>query len=55
MLSVARYYMQNKSRILFFVGELPASKNVDTEAEEAMVLEAVTRRQSVKTQQTEKI
>jgi hypothetical protein len=31
-----------------------ASKDVNTEAEEATVLEAGTRRQSVKTQQTEK-
>jgi hypothetical protein len=30
----------------------PADKNVNTEAEEAMALEAVTRRQPVKTQQT---
>jgi hypothetical protein len=32
----------------------PASKGVNTEAEEATALEAVTRRQPVKTQQTEK-
>jgi hypothetical protein len=33
----------------------PASKDVNTEAEEATALEAVTRLQLVKTQQTEKI
>jgi hypothetical protein len=32
----------------------PASKGVNTEAEKAMALEAVTRRQPVKKQQTEK-
>jgi hypothetical protein len=32
----------------------PANKGVNTEAEEATALEAVTRRQPVKTQQTEK-
>jgi hypothetical protein len=36
------------------VRQSPASKNVDTEAEEATGLEAVTRRQQVKIQQTEK-
>jgi hypothetical protein len=34
--------------------ESPASKDTNTESEEATVLEAVTRRQSVKTQQTGK-
>jgi hypothetical protein len=36
------------------VRQSPASKGVNTEAEEAMALEAVTRRQPVKIQQTEK-
>jgi hypothetical protein len=36
------------------VGQSPAGKNVNTEAEEATALEAVTRRQPVKIQQTEK-
>jgi hypothetical protein len=36
------------------VGQLRASKDVNTEAEEAMGLEAVTRRQPVKIQHTEK-
>jgi hypothetical protein len=37
------------------VRESPASKDVTVEAEEATVLEAVTRRQHVKIQQFEKI
>jgi hypothetical protein len=36
-----------------FVRQSPASKDVNMEAEEAMALEAVTRRQPVKIQQTE--
>jgi hypothetical protein len=36
------------------VRQSPASKDVNTEAEEATVLEAITRRQPVKIQQTEK-
>jgi hypothetical protein len=36
------------------VRQLPASKDMNTKAEEAMALEAVTRLQSVKIQQTEK-
>jgi hypothetical protein len=36
------------------VRQLPASKDVNIEAEDATALEAVTRRQPVKTQQTEK-
>jgi hypothetical protein len=35
------------------VRQPPASKSVNTEAEEATALEGVTRRQPVKTQQTE--
>jgi hypothetical protein len=37
------------------VRQSPASKDVNTEAEEATALEAVTKQQPVKTQQTEKI
>jgi hypothetical protein len=36
-----------------FVRQSPASKDVNTEIEEATALEAVTRRQPVKIQQTE--
>jgi hypothetical protein len=36
------------------VRQSPASKDVNTEAEEATASEAVTRRQTVKIQQTEK-
>jgi hypothetical protein len=36
------------------VRQSPASKDVNTEAEEATALEAVTRRQAAKLQQTEK-
>jgi hypothetical protein len=36
------------------VGQSPGIKDVDMEAEEATALEAVTRRQPVKIQQTEK-
>jgi hypothetical protein len=36
------------------VGESPVSNDMNTETEETMALEAVTRRQPVKTQQTEK-
>jgi hypothetical protein len=36
------------------VRQSPASKDMNTEAEEAMAMEAVTRRRLVKTQQTEK-
>jgi hypothetical protein len=37
------------------VRQSPTSKDVNTEAEEAKALEAVTRRQPVKMQQTDKI
>jgi hypothetical protein len=37
------------------VRQSPVSKDVNTKAEEATALEAVTRRQPVKIQQTEKI
>jgi hypothetical protein len=36
------------------VGQLQAGKNVSTESEEATALEAITRQQPVKMQQTEK-
>jgi hypothetical protein len=36
------------------VRQSPASKDVNTQAEESTALEAITRRQLVKTQQTEK-
>jgi hypothetical protein len=38
----------------YFVRQSPASKDVNTEGEEVTVLEAVTRLQPVKVQQTEK-
>jgi hypothetical protein len=37
------------------VRQLPASKDMNMEAEEATALEAITRRQPAKIQQTEKI
>jgi hypothetical protein len=46
-------YKQDESRIIQ-LGELPASKSVNTEVEEATALEAVTRQRLVKTQQIEK-
>jgi hypothetical protein len=52
--SVPRCYKQDKYRVYILARQSPASKNVNTEAEEATVLEAVTRRQPVKIQQTEK-
>jgi hypothetical protein len=42
------------SRVKLVVRQSSASKDVNMEAEEATVLEAVTRRQPVKIQQTEK-
>jgi hypothetical protein len=42
------------SRNELLVRQSPASKDVETEAEEATALEAVTRRQPVKIQQTVK-
>jgi hypothetical protein len=38
-----------------FLRQYPASKDVNTQAGEATPLEAITRRQPLKTQQTEKI
>jgi hypothetical protein len=49
MFSMSRCYKQDKSTVYWTVRESPASKNVNTEAEEPTALEAVTRRQSVKT------
>jgi hypothetical protein len=46
-------YKQGKSRIYLVVRESPASKDVNTEDEEATALEAVTRRQPVMIEQTE--
>jgi hypothetical protein len=54
MRSVPTSYKQGESRILLFGRQSPANKGVNTEAEEATVLEAVNRRPSVKIQQTEK-
>jgi hypothetical protein len=52
--SVPRCYKQDKSGVQLVVSQSPASKDVNTEAEEATALVAVTRRQPVKIQQTEK-
>jgi hypothetical protein len=53
--SMPRCYKQKKSRVLLVVRKSPASKeDVNTEAEETTVLEAVTRRQPLKIQHTEK-
>jgi hypothetical protein len=46
---------QHKSRIYLVVRHSPENKGVNTETEEATALEAVTRRQRVKLQQTEKV
>jgi hypothetical protein len=46
--SVPRRYTQDKSRIQLVGRQLPASKGVDTEAEEATVLKAVTRHSRLK-------
>jgi hypothetical protein len=54
MRSVPRCYKQDKTGIQLVVIQSPASKDVNTEAEEAMAMKAVTRRQPVETQQTEK-
>jgi ribosomal protein S2 len=51
MLSSVRCYKQDKPRILLVGRHSPASKNVNTEAEEATALEAVTRQLPVKVQQ----
>jgi hypothetical protein len=54
MRSLPRCYKQDRSRIELVGRQSPASKNVNTEGEEATALEAVTRRQPVKIEQTEK-
>jgi hypothetical protein len=53
--SLPRCFKQDKSRVQLVVRQSPASKGVNTAAEEATVFEAVTRRQPVKIQQNEKI
>jgi hypothetical protein len=52
--SMPRCYKQDKSRFESVERHSPASKDVNTEAEEGTVLEAVTRRYPVKIQQTER-
>jgi hypothetical protein len=52
--SVQRCFKQDKSRFHLVTRQSPASKDMNTEAEEATALEAVTRRQPVKIHQTEK-
>jgi hypothetical protein len=54
MRSLPSSYKQDKSRIWLVVRVSPASKDVNTEVEGSTALEAVTRRQPVKIQQTEK-
>jgi hypothetical protein len=49
-----RCYKQERSRVELVVRQSPASKDMNTEAEEATALEAVNRRQQVKIQQAEK-
>jgi hypothetical protein len=44
MWSVLRCYQEDKSIILLVLRKSPTSKDVNTEAEEATALEAVTRR-----------
>jgi hypothetical protein len=45
-----RFYKEDTFTVQLFVGQSPASEDVNTEAEEATALEAV----KVKTQQTQK-
>jgi hypothetical protein len=52
--SMPRCYKQNKSRIQLAVRRSSISMDVNTELEEATALEAVTRRQPVKIEQTVK-
>jgi hypothetical protein len=52
--AVPTFYEQDKSRIQSVWRKSPASKGMNTEAEEATALKAVTRQRLVKTQQTEK-
>jgi hypothetical protein len=48
--SMPRCYKQDNSRVQLVVRQSPASKHLNTEAEEVTALEAVIRRQSVKIQ-----
>jgi hypothetical protein len=52
--SMPRCYKQDKSKVKLVGRQSSTSKDVNTEAEEATALVAVTRRQPVKIQQTEK-
>jgi hypothetical protein len=52
--SVQRCYKQDKFKVWLVVRESPASKGVNTEAEESTALETITRQRPVKTQQTGK-
>jgi hypothetical protein len=52
--SMPRCYKQDRWSNEFAVRKWPASKDMNTEAEEATALDAITRRQPVKTQQTKK-
>jgi hypothetical protein len=52
--SVPTCFKQDEYRVLLVVRQPPASKGMDTEAKESTALEAVTRRQPVKIQETEK-
>jgi hypothetical protein len=54
MRSVPRCYNKDKSWFYLVGRESPASKGVNTEAEEATALEAVTRQRLLKTQHIEK-
>jgi hypothetical protein len=54
MRSVTRCYTQDKSRVYSVARYSPSSKDVNTEDEKVAALEAVTWKQSVKIQQTEK-
>jgi hypothetical protein len=49
MRSVMRFYKQDNSRIYLIMRQSPASKDVNTEAEESTALEAVIRQRLVKT------
>jgi hypothetical protein len=54
VLSLSRCYKQNNSTVYLVMRQSPATNGVNTETDEATALEAVTRRQSVTIQQTEK-
>jgi hypothetical protein len=49
-----RHSLEEAEELELLVRQSPGSEDVNTEAEEATALEAVTRRQPVKIQQTEK-